>query len=147
MKFILKSIFFIALYSCTMNCFGQKIEQKRRLSKQEYLDKSINQRNTAWILLGGGALAVVGGAVIFDRNFDIWDDTSDNAEIGGIVLMGAGGAAMASSIFLFSQSMANNKLSKELSAFIRFDHALQIKNMHFYFEKYPSLGISWYILR
>ncbi len=130
-----------------MNCYGQKIEQKRKLSKQEYLDKSIKQRNTGWILLGGGALAVVGGGIIFDRNFDIWDETSDNAETGGIVLMGVGGAAMATSIFLFSQSMANKEFSKELSAFIRVDQALQIKKTQFYFEKYASVGVYWYMLR
>lgn len=147
MKTILTSLLFIIIYSCTINCYGQRIEQKRKLPKQEYLDRSIKQKNIAWILLGGGALAVVGGAIIFDRNFDIWDETSDNAEIGGVVLMGVGGAAMASSIFLFSQSMANKKNSKELSAFIRVDQTPQIKNMQFNFEKYLSAGITWYMFK
>lgn len=141
------SIQLILFVSFTYNCFGQKIEQKRKLSKQEYIDRSKHQRNTGWILLGGGTLAVVTGAIIFDRNFDIWDDTSDNAETGGAVLMGLGGAAMASSIFLFSQSMANKEISRELSAFIRVNQAPQIRNMHLYYEKYPAAGISWYMFR
>jgi hypothetical protein len=147
MKMALTSILFILLPSFTIYCYGQKIEQKRKLSKQEYLERSKNQRNTGWILLGGGAIAVVTGAIIFDKNFDIWDETSDNAETGGVVLMGVGGAAMASSIFLFSQSMANKEISKELSAFIKINQAPQIRETQCYFERFPSLGISWYMSR
>jgi len=147
MKTILTSIHFILVSSFTIYCYGQKIEQKRKLSKQEYLERSKNQRNTGWILLGGGTLAVVAGAIIFDKNFDIWDDTSDNAETGGVVLMGVGGAAMASSIFLFSQSMANKEISKELSVIIKLNQAPQIREKQFYFEKIPTIGITWHLFR
>lgn len=147
MKIILTFILFILFHVCITNCYGQRIEQKRKLSKQEYFDRSIKQRNAAIILVTGGTLAVVGGTVIFERNFDLWDDSNDDVEIGSVVAMGVGAAAMISSIFLFSQSMANKEISRELSAFIKINQAPQIRNTQFYYEKYPAAGITWYMFR
>jgi hypothetical protein len=147
MKNILLTFIIASLAILTTNVQAQRIEKGKRLSKQDYADRSRQQRNTAWILLGGGALAVAGGAILFDRNFDIWDESTDNAEVGGVVLMAAGGLSMASSIFLFSRAMDNKERSREMSAFIKIEQATQINGQNLYLLKFPAVGILWHPVR
>ena len=147
MKNILLTFTIASLAIFSNKAEAQRIEKGKKLSKQDYFERSRQQRNTGWFLLGGGALAVVGGAIIFDRNFDIWDESTDNAEVGGVVLMAAGGLSMASSIFLFSRAMDNKERSKEMSAFIKIEQATQINGQNLYLQKFPAIGIVWHPLR
>ena len=147
MKNILLTFIIALLTISTNKVQAQKIERKKNISKQEYFDISRQQKNTAWILLGGGALAVAGGAIIFDRNFDIWDESTDNAEVGGVVLMAVGGLSMASSIFLFSRAMDNKERFREMSAFIKIEQATQIHGQNLSLQKFPAVGILWHPVR
>jgi hypothetical protein len=144
MKNILLTLIIALLTVLTIKVYAQRINEGKKLSKQDYFERSRQQRNTAWFLLGGGALAVAGGAIIFDRNFDIWDENTDNAEVGGVVLMAAGGLSMASSIFLFSRAMDNKERSREMSAFIKIEQATQINGQNLYLQKFPAVGILWH---
>ncbi len=147
MKNILLTFIIALLTISTNKVQAQKIERRKNISKQEYFDISRQQKNTAWILLGGGALAVAGGAIIFDRNFDIWDESTDNAEVGGVVLMAVGGLSMASSIFLFSRAMDNKERFREMSAFIKIEQATQIHGQNLSLQKFPAVGILWHPVR
>jgi hypothetical protein len=144
MKNILLTLIIALLTVLTIKVYAQRINEGKKLSKQDYFERSRQQRNTAWFLLGGGALAVAGGAIIFDRNFDIWDENTDNAEVGGVVLMAAGGLSMASSIFLFSRAMDNKERSREMSTFIKIEQATQINGQNLYLQKFPAVGILWH---
>ncbi len=147
MKNILLTFIIASLTVLSINVQAQRIEKGKSLSKQDYFERSRQQRNTAWMLLGGGTLAVVGGAIIFDKNFDIWDESTDNAEVGGVVLMAAGGLSMAASIFLFSKAMVNKERSREMSAFVKIERSTQLNGQNFYIQNFPAIGILWHPVR
>jgi hypothetical protein len=60
-------------------CFSQK-KNLPKYSKDYFLQKSKSKKQTAWILLGGGTAAVIGGAIGFANTFEInlWSDENSN---------------------------------------------------------------------
>lgn len=62
-------------------CFSQK-KSLDKYSKDYFLQKSKSKKQTAWLLLGGGTAAVIGGAIGFANTFEInlWsnDNNKDN---------------------------------------------------------------------
>jgi hypothetical protein len=62
-----KIIAFAILLVITINSFCQK------LTSDQYLKKSKNQKTAAWVLLGGGAALFITGLAI-PRGEELWDD-------------------------------------------------------------------------
>jgi len=121
---------------------GQRIKNTQQFNRSDYLDRSCAHRNTGWILLGGGALAVVGGFAIFANNFDLWNDSNDNVEVGSIIMVGVGGVAMAGSIFFFSSTIVNRRHANDLSANIKLESIPNTKSPLQY-RPMPAIGIAW----
>ncbi len=67
----------------TISVFGQTT-----FSKEYYLQKSKNQKKTGWILLGGGTLMAVIGAVSFNSNYNSSGDYGSTDAAGFLFLGG-----------------------------------------------------------
>jgi len=80
MKHRIRISLFILLVVSSV-CMGQRIRNTQQFNRSDFFDRSRAHRNTGWILLGGGALAVVGGFAIFANNVDLWNDSNDNVEV------------------------------------------------------------------
>ena len=68
----------LLLLSVISTAFSQQ-PTTRVKDKQYYLDKSQSKKTTAWILLGAGTAAAVGGAIGFGQNFDLSGSSSADA--------------------------------------------------------------------
>lgn len=90
------------------------------LTKQYHLQKSKNQKTAAWVLLGGGALATIGGAIWFNETFsiDLFGPDKNPGEDAAGFLMIAGVGAMAGSIPFFIASARNKIRAEKLAVFI-----------------------------
>ena len=132
----LTTIFFIF---CTIS-FAQKMTGKPTLGKQEYLEKSRNQKQTAWILLGGGALAVAAGTAIFVENFDIWSDNNGTV-LAGSALAAGGGVAMVGSIFMFSAAKNNHERAMEMGFKMEKNNWMSLSGNRFTNPAYPSMVV------
>lgn len=89
----------------------------QQMTKQDYLEKSKQQKTTAWILLGGGAAVTTAGFIIFSENFcPLGCSKSENnsANAGGIMIL-AGGVSMLASFPVFISSGNNARKAAELS--------------------------------
>jgi hypothetical protein len=95
----------------------------QEMSKQDFLDKSKQQKTAAFITLGGGLVLGVLGASMIDSNrrsdFNLFaptvPKTKDNSEgIWGIVMV-TGGLAVLGSIPMFISSNKNAKKAAQLS--------------------------------
>jgi hypothetical protein len=92
----------------------QSFGQVEPLTKDEYLQRSKNQRTAGWILLAGGTtMAVTGIALI--SNADFWS-SEDNAsfDAGGFLLLG-GVLADLTSIPFFISSATNARRAAAIS--------------------------------
>jgi len=90
--------------------------QNRIETKEFYLKRSKNQKNTAWILLGGGTALAIIGVIGFEQNFDVWGDNDSytRTDIFGFVLL-TGIVADLVSIPFFISSSHNKKVASSLS--------------------------------
>lgn len=72
------------LLSIGAACFSQQ-KCVGKYSKDYYLEKSKSKKQTAWILLGGGTAAAIGGAIGFANTFEInlWSDENKNDNANG----------------------------------------------------------------
>lgn len=89
----------------------------QEMTKQDYLELSKKQKNTGFILLGGGAAAVIAGSVLFSENFCIWGCTNSEDALAatGAALAVGGGVAMLVSIPSFINSSKNATRAAQLS--------------------------------
>lgn len=86
------------------------------LSKQAYLEKSRNQKTTAWVLLGGGAALTAVGAIVMGSSSNSDDFTSSFNRLGtGAIIAGLGGTAMIASIPFFINSGKNARRAASIS--------------------------------
>lgn len=97
-----KIILLLTVALLTFKTFSQTIQPAH--SKNYYLQKSINQKTTAWVLLGGGTLMAVVGGISFSNNFDVLGSNSSNsgADAGGFLFVGGVLADIASIPFFIS---------------------------------------------
>ncbi len=103
-KGILISVLFIGLFSSTFS---------QGKSKQDYLEKSRENRKTGFILLGGGVVMVVSGIAIALNNYAGNNDKTVDT-VGGIMAI-TGAAAMLTSLHFFRVAETNNKKAAQLS--------------------------------
>jgi hypothetical protein len=76
-----------------------------------YIAKSNDQRTTAWVLLGGGALCTGIGVLIFPKDYGIFGNSSETESKAtlSVVLSIVGFAAMISSIPVFVTAAKNKR--------------------------------------
>ena len=79
------------------------------LTRQDYLNKSKNQKKAAWILLGGGIALGLAGPIL-------WSSTGIS-DSGADVLMISGAASIAGSIPLFIAAGRNKKKGMNASTY------------------------------
>jgi hypothetical protein len=106
-----------------------------------FLQKSKNQKQAAFILLGGGAVAVTLGAIIFDNNFEVLGETDDAAVVAGAVLMVGGGLSMLGSIPLFISAANNKEKSLSINGGIKIERTPTILPNQSFARNYPALSV------
>lgn len=89
------------------------------MKKEYYLQKAKNQKTAAWVLLGGGAVLIVTGVIIYNNayNSDPLGTTLALNESGntGAVLAFFGGLSCLGSIPFFIASGNNNRRAAEIA--------------------------------
>ena len=95
----------------TINCFSQTSE------KVDYRQKSKNQKTAAWVLLGGGALIDIVGAIVYPKHLGLLDNTASDLskEKTAYILFITGTASMLGSIPFFASSAKNKRRSMTVS--------------------------------
>jgi len=78
------------LFLMSASSFCQQTDVSQSLTRQDYLNKSKNQKKAAWILLGGGIALGLAGPIL-------WSSTGIS-DSGADVLMISGAASIAGSI-------------------------------------------------
>lgn len=125
-----KIICSLLLLSVIATAFSQQPTTQVK-DKQYYLDKSQSKKTTAWILLGAGTAAAVGGAIGFSQNFCIFCQDSGDADAYGVLFMGGVIADLASIPFFVSAAHYKN-LAADLT----------IGNQNRYLLKQNSIAMS-----
>jgi hypothetical protein len=77
-----------------------------------YLQKSKNQKTTAWILLVSGTAMAIGGGIAFDKTYD--DSSYTATDISGIIMVAGVGADLAS-IYFFVKAGQNKRKAASLA--------------------------------
>jgi hypothetical protein len=87
------------------------------LTKNDYLKKSKNQKTAGWVMLRGGVVIGVVGAILFSENFEILSDGNDaSADTGGaLFLIGAGSTLGSIPFFISSAHNAGKAASLSIS--------------------------------
>ena len=113
MKKIVTSIFFLLV---AVISFCQQITPSPTHTREDYLQKSKNQKTAAWVLLGGGSALIIGGLLIGNGK-----DASFSAAGAGVVMGAAGFLSMVGSIPLFIASGRNKRKANNASVYLQFE--------------------------
>jgi hypothetical protein len=104
-----KIIISVALVVLAVQLFSQA-PAGSALSKQDYLNKSKNQKTIGWVMLGGGVVLATAGFIAYGSQFDL----SGRGE--GYAIAGAAGIGIAlGSIPFFISSAKNARKAAEIS--------------------------------
>jgi len=122
---------FILLFVISTMTFAQKTNPPQTLGKEDYLQKSKNQKTAGWILRGGGA-------VLFSAGI-IWGATSTD-DVGPFSLCAAGGVCILTSIPLFMASRKNKKRAMEMA--VGWQQSIQLQNNSLVKKPIPSLALK-----
>ena len=117
--------------------FCQKTNDSVPVVKTDYLAKSKNQKNAAWVLLGGGAALIGAGFLIGDSKNSTFDDAATGAVLGGIGVLSAIG-----SIPLFIASGKNKRKAMTSSVFIKMESLACPQRQSFVQKSYPVFSVS-----
>ena len=117
----------------SVSSFSQQTNPASTLTKQDYLQKSKNQKKVAWIMLGGGVAFVVGGFI---------SGTSDlsSTSAGPAILIYTGGASILASIPVFMASAKNKRKAMNMSASFKMEKAPIIQNRSFVQTSFPAFS-------
>ena len=113
-----KTICFALLVIMTTSILGQQAPSV----KTDYQLKSKNQKSTAWVLLGGGAVLIGAGFLIGDRKESSFDDAGTGVVIGGIGVL-----ATLGSIPLFIASAKNKRKARALTTSFKMEETSRIR--------------------
>ncbi|HET6769559.1 MAG TPA: hypothetical protein VFH08_19265 [Chitinophagaceae bacterium] len=141
MKKIISAL--LVILSCS-TVSSQQTQPVPQPNKQDYLQKSKEQKTAAWLLLGGGAALTVGGSMLFAENFDIFSTGTSSGEAGGAIMMIAGVGAMGGSIPLFIASARNKGRADEapLAIVLKMEKGADIRIQGITKNYYPALSLK-----
>jgi hypothetical protein len=89
----------------------KSFSQTPALTKDEYLQKSKNQKTTAWVLLVGGSALIITGILVDDAN----SGKGINLDFTGVGIAAVGFVAASCSIPLFINSAHNARKAATIS--------------------------------
>lgn len=98
-----KIVFSLLVITLGITVSGQQPEPVNKMTRQDYLQKSKNQKTTGWILLGGGTAMAVVGAIVFGQS-DWLSEDDPNTDLGGFLFVGGIVADLVSIPFFISSS-------------------------------------------
>jgi len=124
-----KVTIFILLVAVSIATFPQKNDLEPLLTKQDYLQKSTNQKTAAWILRGSGAALFIPGIIWATTNMD---------SAGPDILLVAGGACILASVPLFIASRKNKRRAMAMS----FNWKQSIQKNNLVKSVIPSLALK-----
>ena|SRR5437762_5093328 len=116
----------------TISIFSQPIQSVQT----DYLQKSKNQKTTAWVLLGGGTVLIGTGFLIGDRKSSSFNDAGT-----GVIIGGVGFLATLGSIPLFIASAKNKRKANNASTFFKIETTPAIQHASFVSRYYPSIAV------
>jgi hypothetical protein len=116
---------------------GQESEPAHIPDRQDYLEKSRNQKKAGWIMLGAGTLMAVVGGVIFNNTYD--SDSYASTDIGGGLLLG-GIVVDLASIPFFISSAKNARKAAEIS--FHYQNLLNIRGHSIVSKAYPAIMLK-----
>ena len=129
------------------SCFCQHADSLQSI-KTDYLQKSKNQKTTAWVLLGGGIAMTVTGMIIYQNAYnkavenDPWSFGLD-ANPTGAVIATVGLLSSLGSIPLFIASGKNKKRAMAISTSFKMEKASVIQGAGFVKKSYPALSLKF----
>ncbi len=129
-----KIILFSMLLIISTAAFSQPTTETPKV-KADYLQKSKNQKTTAWVLLGGGAGFILVGTLIGNGKEASFDDAGT-----GVVLGGIGALSMLGSIPLFIASGKNKRRAMSMS--FKNEMMPQLQHGSFVNRSVPSLSLK-----
>ena len=132
-----KIIVLTILLIVSVALFSQQIKPAPALTKQDYQDKSNNQKSAAWLLLGGGTAVLTITAL---SNLGVCIGPGCTKKTFPVVGVGLGGAAIVSSIPFFIASSQNKKKAMSLS--FKNETAPQLQKDGFANRAVPSLTLK-----
>jgi hypothetical protein len=135
MKKIIISIILILISNAV---FSQKTEPTQSLTKNDYLQKSKDQKMAAWLLLGAGAAATIGGAIWFGNEFNLFDN--DNTAVPAVLTL-AGILSMGGSIPLFIASSRNKNKALAMTAMLKIERSFGYQQKGIVHNNYPALSV------
>lgn len=137
-----KNLLFIVLLFFSINIFSQKNISAPPVSKQDYLQKSKRQKNTAWILLGSGVGLAIATKVFpqgkLERSGYFADRYSNDGLRTGFAL--AGFSFLIVSPFIFEEAKKNKR--KAMAMGLKMNTAPQIQNNSIAHRQHPSLNLK-----
>ena len=142
-----KMIICAVLHIMAIHAFSQQTTPSTPLTREDYLQKSKNQKAAGWVLLGGGALIDIIGIATFPKDYvyiDLWGEgnsssTESKANTSGVLLL-VGSSAMLASIPFFISSHVNRKRAIKLT--VDTQQLRTIKNSSMYTTNYPALTMK-----
>ena len=132
MKKIITISFWLVMSSAL---FSQQTNPSPILTKQDYLQKSKNQKTAAWIMLGSG-LGMVGGGLAINLSGGILNGNGSK----GLWLSYLGGAVTIASIPFFIAASKNTKKAASLS--FKNEIAPRHRINNFVYRTVPSLTLK-----
>jgi hypothetical protein len=142
-----KISFLVLLTAITVCSFSQVTDEPvKPMLKADYLQKSKNQKTTAFVLLGLGAALDIGGIIATISNADkevdyIFSTQSSSVNHGAeYALYIAGTACLMGSLTLFIVSKNNKK--KALALGIDTQQFRQLNKSNLYTVNYPALTLK-----
>lgn len=129
-----KIILFTMLLTMSATSFSQPTTETATV-KTNYLQKSKNQKTTAWVLLGGGAALILVGDLIGNNKESSFSDAGT-----GVVIAGVGALSMLGSIPLFIASGKNKR--KAMSMSFKNEMIPQLQTGSFVNRAVPSLSLK-----
>lgn len=125
-----KAILCVTFLVIAAASFSQQPDPSQPLTREDYLQKSKNQKIAAWALLGGG-LAMFAIAAPGEVSFNT---------LGTLVILGAAGTL--GSIPLFIAAARNKRKAMKATASLKFESSPSIYPESMGFHSMPSLSIK-----
>jgi hypothetical protein len=136
-NYMKKIIILTTLLIVATTTFSQQTKTTQALTKQDYLQKSKNQKTSARVLLGGGTVLMGAAFLIGDRKQSSFSDAGTGVVIGGIGFLAALG-----SIPIFIASGRNKRKGMAASAFFKMEPTPVIHGYSMVHTYNPALSVT-----